>query len=335
MLKLILILLAIWAILMGFRIGQIGGIDLEYQDPKSQLFESTRENLSKVISQSLSQPQASILSGMVLGQDTTIPIKFKKDLTSTSTIHLLVVSGQNLSIMAGFLMSMVYIIGRRKTALVTILAIIGYSLLTGLGVPVVRAAIMASCSLIAQILGREVKGWWILSLTGLLMLLYNPNWLFNISFQLSFLATSGVVIASPILVNYLGLIPKVIKEDLSITLSAYFLTLPVIVFNFHQLSLVGIVTNILVLWTSPLIMVSGVVTIIAGLISQTLANIFGLIPWVLITYFIYIVEFFANVTTPVILIGQTTILFWLGYYLLIIGILLCLHIRAIKVTIQE
>lgn len=335
MLKLVFVITTIFGLLFTLRLYQLDGFDTEYRDPEISTFKSIRDSLSQVIKTVLPEPQASLLSAMVIGQANDIPFKFKKDLQVTSTIHLLVVSGQNLSILAGFLMNLVYVFGRRKTAVLTIVAVVLYSLLTGLGVPVIRAAIMASCSLFAQVLGREVKGWFILILSAGLMILYNPNWLFSISFQLSFLATIGVVVISPILINHLYFIPKIIKEDLAVTISAYFLTLPVIVYNFHQLSIVGIITNILILWTSPLIMISGVITIIISLVSQTIGTLVGLIPTLLLTYFIYIVEFFANFTSPVILIGQTTLVFWSGYYLLMVGLILYLHIKALKVRIHE
>jgi competence protein ComEC len=335
MLKLVLLFFCLWIAIFGFRVYQIGGLSSNFKETDTSIFQPLTDSFNQIISHSLPQPQSSILSAMVIGDQKGIAQSFKKDLQSTSTIHLLVVSGQNLSILAGFLMNLVYVFGRRKTATLTLLAIIFYSLLTGLGVPVIRAALMAGCGLMAQILGRDIKSWWILVFTGSVMLLINPNWLISISFQLSFLATLGVIVVAPVLSNYLGYIPKIVRGDLAVTIAAYFLTLPIIVYNFHQLSVVGILTNILVLWTAPLIMISGVVTILVGTVSQTLSIIVGIVPTILITYFIYIVEFFAKFTSPVILIGQTSLLFWLGYYLFLTAGLVYLHIHSLTDSIEK
>lgn len=91
----------------------------------------------------MSFPQSALLSGIVLGNQSALPNSFKKQLQVTSTIHIVVVSGQNLTILAGFMMSLVTIFGRRKTIVMILFVIVLYSLITGFGVPVVRAAIMA------------------------------------------------------------------------------------------------------------------------------------------------------------------------------------------------
>lgn len=314
------------------RVWLMGGIDPEYREEPSELLIKQREYLATKLQAVVPDPQSAILVGMILGQTDQLPREFKKDLQDTSTIHLLVVSGQNLTILAGFLMSLVYLVGRRQTAALTILAIIGYCLLSGMGVPVIRAAMMASAGLLAQILGRDMKGWWILLLTAGLMLLYNPNWLISISFQLSFMATLGVIVVAPILMRYLYRLPIIIREDLAITTGAYFLTLPIIAYNFYQISLVGIASNLLVGWTSPIIMVVGVATILASLINQFLGMLLGIIPTILLTYFIYVVEFFANYQYATIKVGQTKEIFWLGYYLMIVAIVMFLKTKADKMV---
>ena len=230
---------------------------------------------------------------------------------------MVVVSGQNLSILAGFVMGMVTFLGRKKTVCLTLFVIVFYSLLTGLGVPVLRAAIMAGFAYLAQILGKDRSGWWVLLVTAGLMLIYNPNWLLNISFQLSFLATFGVVVVSPILTQVLKRVPEILKQDLATTISAQALVLPIIAFNFNQISLAGIFANILILWTIPLVMVSGIITLILGLISPILGQITGLFPAILLTYFVDIVNFFAKIPGASLNIEKTSIIIWIGYYFML------------------
>lgn len=315
----------IWFIVFTFRVISIGGIDPTYKDSGVDLFQGIRENLTQVIDQSLPAPQNALLSGILLGTQSNLPTVLKNDLKNTSTIHMVVVSGQNLSILAGFMLCMVTLLGRKKTIFLILFVIIFYSLLTGLGVPVLRAAIMAGLAYLAQILGKEKSGWWVLFLTAGLMLIFNPNWLLNISFQLSFLATFGVVIVSPILAQALKKVPAILKQDLATTISAQVLVLPIIAFNFNQISLAGVFANFLILWTIPLVMVSGIITLILGIISLSLGQIAGLFPTILLTYFIDIVSFFAKLPGASLNIEKTSMIIWIGYYLIIGALIMILY----------
>lgn len=319
MLKLCGVGFILWLILFTFRVIQIGGLDLTYQEEGVELFKPARQQLVQVVDQILPYPQSSLLSGIILGSQEKLPFYLKNELKATSTIHMVVVSGQNLTILAGFIMSLAWLIGRKKAGLLTLALMIFYSLLTGFQVPVIRAVIMVTLAFTAQMLGKERTGWWVLLLTASLMLLYNPHWLFNISFQLSFLATFGVVVVAPLILSSLEKVPQVLRQDLAVTLSAQALVLPVLVYNFHQLSLVGVLSNLLVLWTIPLVMVMGFLSLGLGVINTFLGQVVGLIPGILLTYFIYIVDLFAKLPGANIQVGESSIIFWMGYYLLVIA----------------
>ncbi|MFA5932457.1 MAG: ComEC/Rec2 family competence protein [Microgenomates group bacterium] len=296
---------------------QIGGIDPTYKEEGIQLFEPLRTSLSETIDNILPYPQSALLSGIILGNQSSLPFYFRKQLQTTSTIHIVVVSGQNLTILAGFVMSLVSIFGRRKTIILTLFVIVIYSLITGFGVPVVRAAIMAGLVYTGKLMGKEGTGWWILFVTGGLMLLYQPNWLLNISFQLSFLATFGVIVVAPIFSNILRKIPKLIREDFAVTLSAQLMVLPIIAYNFNQISLAGLIANSLVLWSIPIVMISGFLAMIVGIFNNFLGEIVGLVSGILLTYFIYIVQFFSKIPGASFVIGQTNVVMWTGYYLIL------------------
>lgn len=319
MLKIIGAGFVLWLILFTLRVFQIGGIDLTYKDPGVELFEPMRAELVRVVDRALPYPQSALLSGILLGSQERLPFYLKNELKVTSTIHMVVVSGQNLTILAGFVMNLAYFIGRKKAAVLTMCVIVFYSLITGFQVPVVRAAIMAGFSFLAQLWGKERTGWWVLVLTAGLMLLYNPHWLFNISFQLSFLATCGVVVVAPVFLGYLKKFPQILKQDLAVTLAAQSLVLPIIVYNFHQFSAVGVLANLLVLWTIPLIMVVGFISLGLGMVSMFLGQVIGLIPSVLLTYFIYIVNIFSKLPGASINVGDTSLVFWMGYYFILIA----------------
>lgn len=317
---LILILLGL---VLVFRIQQ-QGLSKYQPDPEleyfSSFFEDFRSQVSANLDQLLAEPQAGLLSGIVLGIKARLPISFKNSLRNTSTMHIVVVSGQNLTILSGFILSLASVFGRRKTLLIAVILCIFYSVLTGLQTPVIRAAIMVILSSSAQVFNRQSNSSWILALTVLVMLIYNPDWIGSISFQLSAVATFAVIVVAPEVSKRLVFIPKLLREDLAVSASAQLLTLPIIAASFHQISLIGILANSLVLWTVPLVMISGFVTIIGSLISQGVGLVLSIIPSVLLTYFVIIIDF-LNQRWASVRIGSLNPLIWLGYYILILALL--------------
>lgn len=317
--KLPLILAILLYILIYFLRLQQGGLDL-----KLDLFKLQREALDQKISQSLSSPQAELLSGILLGQNKNLPSHLKLALRDTSTLHIVVASGQNLSMVAGFFLSLAGLIKRKNAIVLCLLAVILYTLLTGLQIPILRAAVMFSLVSLAQLAGREKEGWWILTITGALLLLINPHWISDISFQLSFLATFGVVVVAPILRKYLNKLPQIISQDLAVTTGAQLMVMPIIIQNFHQLSVVSIFANILVGWTIPFIMILGGAMILSGFLISGLSFLIGLVTSVFLTYFIYIVHFFASLPFAWEYIGEQLWLVWAGYYLILAAVMLSL-----------
>ena len=288
--------------------GRQGGWDL-----KIDIFENQRKVLDQRISQLLPSPQAELLSGILLGQNKNLPGRLKLALRDTSTLHIVVASGQNLSMVAGFFLGLSGLIKRRNALILSLLASLGYTLLSGMQVPILRAAIMFSFASLAQFFGRARDGFWALLFTGCLMLLINPDWISNLSFQLSFLATFGVIVISPILLRWLNYLP-ILGGDLAVTLAAQIMVTPIIVQNFHQLSLVSLITNVLVLWTIPFIMILGSIMILLG-------SIFALATNVILTYFIYIVQFFASLPFAWEYVGEQIWIVWLGYYMVLAAVM--------------
>lgn len=326
--KLYFLLTALFLLFFLLRLSQTEGLsqenslnDLEISD---SLFYSLRYNLSERIKDYLPEPQASLLSGILLGERSSLPAEFNNNLKKTSTIHIVVVSGQNLTMLMGFIISLGSLLGRKKTVLLSLPVMIFYCILTGLQVPVIRAALMVGLASLASLLGREKDTGWVLGITVALMLIFNPSWLFSISFQLSVLATIGVVIVAPVLIKALKFIPEIIKEDLGVTIAAQALTLPIIAYNFYQISLVGILVNSLILWVIPIIMVFGAIALVGSYISYYLGWLLFIIPNIFLTYFVYLVNFFANLPLASYNPGVTSVFFWLGYYLIILGAFIAL-----------
>lgn len=315
------------------RLQQVGGFESQsFKKQESfELFATLRQNLDKTISRFLPSPQAELLSGILLGNKKDLPGDFKLALRDTSTIHIVVVSGQNLTMVAGlFMFTLPGIVKRRVAILISLGAVIFYTLLTGAQIPVIRATIMASLGFGAQFFGRIGNGIWVLILACGAMLIYNPTWLTSISFQLSFLATLGVIVVAPIFASKLKFLPEFIALDLAVTTGAQVLVLPIIAQNFHQISLVGVFANLLIGWTIPFIMVIGTLMIMLGSVSLFLGQVISLAVTSLLTYFIYIVEFFASLPFAWMYVGEKVWMVWAGYYMILTGVLIGIHGLNVK-----
>ena len=299
--------------------GRQGGWEIEIN-----LFHTLRQTLGEKIDALLPSPKSQLLFGILLGEKKELPAQIKLALRDTSTLHIVVVSGQNLSILAGFFWALSGLIKRRYANILALLATIFYTLLTGAQVPVLRAMLMVSLAMFAQSIGRPRDGFWVLMMTAGLMLLVNPRWIIDLSFQLSFMATMGLIVVAPILLKWLKSFP-LIGQDLAITSGAQLMVVPIIAQYFHQFSLVGILTNVLVGWTIPIVMILGVPMLVFSFISQFLAQFFALLINILLTYFIYIVQFFASLPFAWEYVGEQVWIVWLGYYLILAAVVLSLN----------
>lgn len=314
--KIPLVLAILLYILIYLVRWQQGGWEIELD-----LFPGLRQSLDQKIDLLLPSPQAQLLSGIVLGEKKDLPSDLRLALRDTSTLHMVVVSGQNLSLLAILLLKLSGFLTRKVAIIFTFLVILSYVILTGGQIPVIRAALMALLSGLATLFGRQNDGFWALILVAAILLLLNPLWILDLSFQLSFLATFGVVVIAPVLASHLKM-PPFLKENLAVTVGAQLAVFPVIAQNFHQLSLVSIPANLLTLWTIPYLLSWGLGMLILASISSFLASAVALGLNLLLTYFIYIVKFFASLPFAWEYVGEQMWIVWVGYYMVVIGIVL-------------
>lgn len=251
-----------------------------------------------VIFQVLPEPHASLLGGMLFGSKSAmLPSDLKELLINTGTIHIVALSGQNISILIRLFSEATLWLGRRISLLLSFVGIVGFIFLVGGEPTLIRAAIMGSISLIAVYFGRQ--SWSLLSLVlaaGIMLIIF-PGWIDTISFQLSFAATLGIILLVPEIRSqgkgYKQIITET-KQALYITLAAQLFTLPIIVVHFERVSLIAPLTNVLISWTIMPLMVFGLILSIIGILSLTLAQIVGWICWGLLSYLLLIVELTAQ-----------------------------------------
>lgn len=262
---------------------------------RAKIYDLQRK-LAAVYRQTLPEPQAGLLAGIVLGSKSGLPNDFYQNLVKTGTVHMIVASGTNVTIVGSTLTTLFILFFKRRLAL--ILAFLGiwfYVLLAGADAPVVRAGLMGSLAFLAQGLGREADAWRGLGLAAVVLLLINPLNLFDVGFQLSFAATAGILFFGPKFSRLFSRLPNQAQTDLSQTLGAQFATLPIILINFGSFSPLSPVTNMLLVTIVPLLMKLGAVVAMVGLVFLSLAQALAWLLWPFLTYFVKVVEVFARV----------------------------------------
>jgi competence protein ComEC len=202
-----------------------------------------------------------IVSALTLGYKNYLTDEVRQSFVNAGAIHVLAVSGLHVGIIFLFLNFMLQFLhtNNRQRIIKTIIIILViwlYAGLTGLAPSVTRAAFMFSLISIGKTFNRDISYFNILAVTALTLLIYNPLLLFNIGFQLSFIAVGGIVYFQPLIYNLLNFknrITDYIFRLLSVTLAAQLVTTPLILFYFHQFPSYFWLTNLLLI---PLISVS-------------------------------------------------------------------------------
>lgn len=267
-----------------------------------------KDTLRQSVRRIMPAPESALLNGILIGDDNEMPDTLVQAFRRTSTSHIVAISGFNVSIVIALVVPVLsQLLNKRRAALVAIPAIIGYVLLVGASASVVRAGAMSIIALIGQALWRRGFTLNTLAAAAFLMLLWDPDTLFDGGFQLSVMATLGLVLYADLfqtrVQNRLARrfsnataekLTDILATVLLVTLAAQLTTLPLILINFHNLSLVALFTNALVLPAQPAIMILGGIAALAGMASEGAGWLLGWPPYVLLTYTLRMVEWTAG-----------------------------------------
>jgi len=279
-----------------------------------------KKEFLNIINHYLPEPQSSLLSGILLGVQSSLPSTVSEDYRRAGLTHILVLSGQNISIVASFLMILFGWSGPTISFVIVVVGLILFTLMAGAGASVVRATLMGLLVVLARATGRPYAGGLALVTAGALMVWFNPRLLvFDLGFQLSFLATLGLFYGTPLMSRGLKFLPTNfgLREIASISAGAILFTSPWLAYSFGQLSLVALPANILVVPTVELTMLFGFMMAVFGLIHLPVAwPIAWLTDWLLI-WNLKITQFFAHRSVAVMPIKNFSLVFVSVCYLVI------------------
>lgn len=266
---------------------------VEIKDSHNFLFDF-RNKLTAFYQSALPEPHSALLAGVVIGSKSSLPTDFWNSLKNSGTAHVVVASGMNVTLTAGFLLGILLLfLNRKKALLIAIAGIWVYVTLSGFEAPLIRAAIMVSAAFIAQLAGRLSDARRVFFLTAAIMLVINPGWLTDLGFILSFAATASMLFFQKTFSEIFKRIPAIFREDFVTTTSAQVGVAPLLYLAFGQFNLLSPIINTLILWTVAPMMVIGAVGGIIGTVFPFLGRIILLFAYPLTWWFVNIIQVFG------------------------------------------
>lgn len=245
------------------------------------------------LARAIAEPGASLANGLLTGGKQGLGPKLLDAFVVAGLVHIVVLSGYNVMIVAEGVMRTLSFLPKRGSALVAGITIGLFVLAAGAGAASVRAGLMAGLALVARATGRTYAVVRALLVVAVGMLLMNPLLLaFDPGFQLSFVATLGLILLAPILETRLTKIRSAFwRELLAATLAAQIAVLPLLLFQTGLFSLVSLPANILVLPFVPVAMLLAALAGVVGVLLPALAPLAGLPAHVILSYIIAAAEF--------------------------------------------
>lgn len=274
----------------------------------------TKARYLQTVGRFIPDPEASLLGGLTVGAKRSLGKDLERDFRLTGLIHIVVLSGYNVVIVAEAIMFSLRYFSNKLRTILGIVAIGLFVILVGAGATIVRAGLMAAIALAARSFGREALALQALFFAGILMLVFNPMLLLHDpSFQLSFVATLGLILFSePMERLFVWIRNRTMREITTATISVQIAVLPLLVYSVGELSIVALPANLLVLASVPSAMLFGFLTGLFGVIpfvSVFLGPVFGVISFLILKYQLFVVNVFAGLPFAAVTLPQFPFVF--------------------------
>lgn len=299
-----------------------------------QNLNNLRDKIVNVHAQYLKSPNLEILGGIVFGDDAVAPPDYiKASFVNSGLLHILAASGMNVAFIYGF---WVFFLKRIRapfkfTVLTGMGIVIIYTMMTGLGASVIRAALMLLLILIGKLIDRDAHSVSLLSVVALIMLIYNPAFINDVGFQLSFIVTFGLLTTANVIFDrYKELpVPNWLTGAILIPIVAQIWVAPIQMFYFNTISLYSVFANVLSMPFLSIISFGGFVSSIIAIFTPFTDKICMVIDFVLnyvLHILVFISNFFANLPNALITTTHPSVIQVIIYYTIIL--LLTLAIKT-------
>lgn len=257
-----------------------------------------KQQLMQGIESVLIEPMAGLAEGLLLGVKQALGEELETIFRQAGIIHIVVLSGYNIMLVVAFIRFVLgFFLRPRAQLLIGLLAISCFALTVGLSATVLRASIMASLFLFATTFAKRYHVLRALFLAGLIMLLINPYLLlYDIGFQLSFMATLGLVLAVPQFESTTATNPNpfAVRTYFFATIVTQIAVLPLLLYHIGEVSLVAVLVNVLVLPVVPIAMLGAFISGLVALVATPLALPIAVGTQFTLAYIIFVATWFAG-----------------------------------------
>jgi len=286
-----------------------------------------RDRARRVLLRELPEPQASLAVGILLGLQSAIPADVSANFSATGTSHILVISGWNITIIGAALYSLTdgLRLSRRKAFWAILVCIWLYTLFVGATPTVIRAAVMGTIVVVGQRMERHAHAWTTLFAACWAMTVWDPQTLWDMGFQLSALATASLfaygkgvealLLRTPLRVGWLDWA----REALTATLAAQILALPLILYQFGNLSIVAPLANVVMLPMVPSAMLFSAIALIGGMIWLPLGQWLALPAYLFLAWLTEGARLFATLPYAAVQLPSFPLWLLLAYYAIVVG----------------
>ena len=282
-----------------------------------------KDRITERIDQIYQSPGRGLIKAIITGNRTEIPRQWVHLFQDAGVMHILAISGLHVGIIVTallFFLNLVLLNGKNNIYkyFIIILILLGYAAMTGFRPSVSRAALMFILVLVARYLNRPYNLYNSLYLAALLLLLWQPLYVFDAGFLLSFVVTFFIIFLSPILEEKLKYLPSYLAKSLSVSLSAWLGMAPLSAYFFYKISLIAILSNILVVPLIGIILILALISIFLSYLFLPLAEMFAFLNQALIALLVMIGQKLSLLPFAYQYIAQPEVYMIILYYLIIL-----------------
>lgn len=279
------------------------------------------------------EPSASFEAGLLTGSRKGIPDYLLEAFNITGLTHIIAISGYNISLIIILISSLFKNSSRRIKVPFIIVFIILFTIFVGASAAVVRASIMGIISVMALWFGRQSQVINALLVSAFVMVFWNPvTLLYDVGFQLSFLATLGLILVGNTIMDLTKFLPEKfgIREAFAMTLSAQIFALPIILVNFGRFSLISPVANVLIVPVIPFAMFFGFISVIISVINFNIGFIVAMPAWLMLEIASFVTLILAKLPLAAFEVPWFNHLHVFGYYALcLLAYLIYPYLRSV------
>lgn len=268
-------------------------------------------------------PEGPLVSAMVLGSKAVdLPYDIRDLFVQAGLSHALAASGFQTSLILGVILQLTSRAKKATQFTLGLFSLIIFLSLAGFQAAVLRAVIMGFAALVGLLLKRKVKQLGSLLLAATLLLLFNPLWIWDLGFQLSFLATLGLIVTAPAIIERLDWVPPAIASLVAVPLAATIWTLPLQLFVFGVVPAYSLLLNIITTPFISIISIGGIISAIGALIWPEAGSVLAGMLHYPTDWLINLVEFFSKLPGNSLAVGSISTWQMLTIYIIILLVVL-------------